>query len=82
MASKTGRTGLVARKLGMTRLFNADGSTVPVTVLHLDEVRVVARRTAEKDGYDALQLGIGQAKAKNVTKANRGHFAKAGVQAP
>ncbi len=82
MASKTGRTGLVARKLGMTRLFNADGSTVPVTVLHLDEVRVVARRTTEKDGYDALQLGIGQAKAKNVTKANRGHFAKAGVQAP
>jgi large subunit ribosomal protein L3 len=82
MAAKNGRTGLVARKLGMTRLFNADGSTVPVTVLHLDEVRVVARRTAEKDGYEALQLGIGQAKPKNVTKANRGHFAKAGVQAP
>ena len=59
MASKTGRTGLIARKLGMTRLFAADGSTMPVTVLHLDEVRVVARRTAEKDGYDALQLGIG-----------------------
>ena len=82
MAAKNGRTGLVARKLGMTRLFNADGSTVPVTVLHLDEVRVVARRTADKDGYEALQLGIGQAKPKNVTKANRGHFAKAGVQAP
>ena len=82
MASKTGRTGLIARKLGMTRLFAADGSTMPVTVLHLDEVRVVARRTAEKDGYDALQLGIGQAKVKNVSKANRGHFAKAGVEAP
>jgi large subunit ribosomal protein L3 len=82
MASKTGRTGLIARKLGMTRLFNSDGSTLPVTVLHLDEVRVVARRDVGKDGYDALQLGIGQAKPKNVTKANRGHFAKAGVSAP
>ena len=82
MASKTGRTGLIAQKLGMTRLFNADGSTVPVTVLHLDDVRVVARRTAEKDGYDALQLGIGHAKVKNVSKPNRGHFAKAGVEAP
>jgi large subunit ribosomal protein L3 len=82
MAAKTGRTGLIARKLGMTRLFNDDGSTVPVTVLHLDEVRVIARREAEKDGYDALQIGIGKAKPKNVTKANRGHFAKAGVEAP
>ena len=82
MAAKTGRTGLIARKLGMTRLFNDDGSTVPVTVLHLDEVRVIARRDAEKDGYDALQIGIGRAKPKNVTRANRGHFAKAGVEAP
>jgi large subunit ribosomal protein L3 len=82
MAAKTGRTGLIAKKLGMTRIFNDDGSTVPVTVLHLDEVRVIARRTAEKDGYDAIQLGIGRAKPKNVTKANRGHFAKAGVEAP
>ncbi len=82
MAAKTGRTGLIAKKLGMTRLFNDDGSTVPVTVLHLDEVRVIARRTTEKDGYDAVQLGIGRAKPKNVTKANRGHFAKAGVEAP
>jgi len=82
MAAKTGRTGLIARKLGMTRLFNEDGSTVPVTVLHLDEVRVIARRSAEKDGYDAVQIGIGRAKPKNVTKANRGHFAKAGAEAP
>jgi large subunit ribosomal protein L3 len=82
MAAKNGRTGLIARKLGMTRLFNDDGSTVPVTVLHLDDVRVVARRTAETDGYEALQLGIGRAKPKNVTKPNRGHFAKAGVEAP
>ncbi|MCK8787905.1 50S ribosomal protein L3 [Roseomonas sp. NAR14] len=77
-----GRTGLIAKKLGMTRLFNDDGSTVPVTVLHLDEVRVVSTRTTEKDGYDAVQLGIGRAKPKNVTKANKGHFAKAGVEAP
>ena len=76
------RTGLIARKLGMTRLFNDDGTTTPVTVLHLDAVRVVAQRTAEKDGYTALQIGIGKAKAKNVSKANRGHFAKAGVEAP
>lgn len=82
MAAKTGRTGLIAKKLGMTRLFNDDGSTVPVTVLHLDEVRVIARRTTEADGYEAVQLGIGVAKPKNVTKANRGHFAKAGVAAP
>jgi large subunit ribosomal protein L3 len=66
----------------MTRLFNEDGSTVPVTVLHLDDVRVIAKRDAEKDGYTAIQLGIGKAKPKNVTKANRGHYAKAGVEAP
>ena len=76
------RTGLIARKLGMTRLFNDDGSTTPVTVLHLDAVRVIAQRTTETDGYTALQLGIGKAKPKNVSKANRGHFAKAGVEAP
>jgi large subunit ribosomal protein L3 len=82
MAARNGRTGLIARKLGMTRLFNEDGSTVPVTVLHLDNVRVVAQRTAERDGYTAVQLGIGAAKPKNVTKPQRGHFAKAGVEAP
>ena len=82
MPAKTGRTGLIARKLGMSRVFNEDGSTVPVTVLHLDDVRVIARRSVEQDGYDALQLGIGRAKPKNVTKANRGHYAKAGVEAP
>ncbi|EHM03060.1 50S ribosomal protein L3 [Acetobacteraceae bacterium AT-5844] len=82
MAAKNGRTGLIAKKLGMTRLFNDDGSTVPVTVLHLDQVRVVATRTAEKDGYDAVQLGFGLAKPKNVSKPNKGHFAKAGVEAP
>jgi large subunit ribosomal protein L3 len=82
MAAKGGRTGLITRKLGMTRLFNEDGSTVPVTVLHVDHVRVVAQRLAERDGYTALQLGIGRAKPKNVTKPQKGHFAKAGVEAP
>ena len=82
MAARNGRTGLIARKLGMSRLFNEDGSTVPVTVLHVDEVRVVATRTEEKDGYVALQLGAGKAKVKNVSKPNKGHFAKTGVEAP
>jgi large subunit ribosomal protein L3 len=74
------RTGVIAKKLGMTRLFRDDGTHVPVTVLHLDEVRVVAARTVETDGYAAVQLGIGKAKAKNVTKAQKGHFAKAKVE--
>jgi len=82
MAAKNGRTGLIAKKLGMSRLFNEDGSTIPVTLLHVDNVRVVARRSADKDGYEAVQLGIGTAKPKNVSKANKGHFAKAGVEAP
>ena len=82
MAAKTGRTGLIAKKLGMSRLFNEDGTTVPVTVLHVDNVRVVAKRTVDRDGYEAVQLGIGAAKPKNVSKANKGHFAKAGVEAP
>ena len=82
MAAKEGRTGLIAKKLGMSRLFNEDGSTVPVTLLHVDNVRVIAQRDAEKDGYVAVQLGIGNAKPKNVSKANKGHFAKAGVEAP
>ncbi len=74
------RTGLIAKKLGMTRLFKDDGTHVPVTVLHLDEVQVVDTRTVERDGYTAVQLGIGRAKVKNVTKPNRGHFAKAKVE--
>ena len=82
MAAKNGRTGLIAKKLGMSRLFNEDGSTIPVTLLHIDNVRVVAKRSADKDGYEAVQLGIGTAKPKNVSKANKGHFAKAGVEAP
>ena len=74
------RTGVIAKKLGMTRLFKEDGTHVPVTVLHLDEVRVVAARTVESDGYAAVQLGIGKAKPKNVSKPQRGHFAKAKVE--
>ncbi len=74
------RTGLLARKLGMTRLFKDDGTHVPVTVLHLDEVQVVSVRDPARDGYTAVQLGFGRAKVKNVSKANRGHFAKAKVE--
>jgi large subunit ribosomal protein L3 len=74
------RTGLLAKKLGMTRIFKDDGTHVPVTVLHLDQVQVVAARTEEKDGYTAVQLGWGRAKVKNVTQPNRGHFAKSKVE--
>jgi len=74
------RTGLVAQKLGMTRLFTEEGAHVPVTVLKVDHCEVVAQRTRERDGYDAVQLGIGKAKVKNVGKAMRGHFAKAEVE--
>ena len=74
------RTGVIAKKLGMTRLFKDDGTHVPVTVLHLDEVRVVAAKTVETDGYAAVQLGYGKAKPKNVSKPMKGHFAKAKVE--
>jgi large subunit ribosomal protein L3 len=74
------RTGLLARKLGMTRVFTDDGNHLPVTVLVIDNCQVVAVRTPEKDGYCALQLGVGAAKVRNVTKAQRGHFAKAKVE--
>jgi large subunit ribosomal protein L3 len=74
------RTGLLAKKLGMTRIFRDDGTHVPVTVLHLDDVRVVATRSQDNDGYNAVQLGWGHAKVKNVTKANKGHYAKAKVE--
>ncbi|MGC1487151.1 MAG: 50S ribosomal protein L3 [Albidovulum sp.] len=73
------RSGVIAKKLGMTRLFMEDGKQVPVTVLQLDNLQVVAQRTADKDGYTAVQLGAGTAKAKRTTAAMRGHFAKANV---
>ena len=74
------RTGLLATKLGLTRIYKEDGTQVPVTVLHLDELQVVAARTTETDGYNAVQLGWGRAKVKNVTDPNKGHFAKAKVE--
>ncbi|MGP3697925.1 50S ribosomal protein L3 [Rhodobacter sp. NSM] len=74
------RSGVIAKKLGMTRLFLEDGKQVPVTVLQLDSLQVVAQRTTEKDGYTAVQLGAGAAKAKRVSAAQRGHFAKANVE--
>ncbi|MER5173329.1 50S ribosomal protein L3 [Thioclava sp. GXIMD2076] len=73
------RTGVIAKKLGMTRLFLEDGKQVPVTVLQLDNLQVVAQRTTDRDGYVAVQLGAGDAKAKRVSAAVRGHFAKASV---
>ncbi|MBV8970845.1 MAG: 50S ribosomal protein L3 [Sphingomonadaceae bacterium] len=74
------RTGVIAKKMGMTRLFQDDGRHVPVTVLALDGVQVVAQRTADRDGYVAVQVGAGSAKAKNVAKPQRGHFGKAEVE--
>jgi len=73
------RTGLLAQKMGMTRVFTEEGSHVPVTVLKMDGCQVVAVRTEDKDGYNAVQLGTGAARVKNVNKARRGHFAKAKV---
>src|SRR5437868_1862996 len=74
------RTGVITQKVGMTRLFLEDGRHVPVTVLKLDGCQVVSTRTEEKDGYTAVQLGSGFAKAKRLTKADRGHFAKTEVE--
>jgi large subunit ribosomal protein L3 len=74
------RTGVIAKKVGMTRLFQEDGRHVPVTVLALENLQVVGRREAERDGYTAVQLGAGTAKAKNLSKPQRGHFGKAEVE--
>ena len=74
------RTGVIARKMGMTRLFQEDGRHVPVTVLALEGCQVVGQRTDETDGYVALQLGAGSAKAKNVAKPQRVAFGKAEVE--
>lgn len=73
------RTGVIAKKVGMTRLFQEDGRHVPVTVLALEGCQVVSVRTADRDGYVAVQLGAGEAKQKNVNKPQREHFAKAQV---
>ncbi len=74
------RTGLIAKKLGMTRIFKDDGTHVPVTVLHLDQLQVVDVRTKERDGYTAVQLGWGKAKVKNVSQPNKGHYARVKVE--
>jgi large subunit ribosomal protein L3 len=74
------RSGLIAQKLGMTRIFKEDGTHVPVTVLGLQNCQVLGQRTDEKDGYTALQLGAGTVKTKNITKADRGQFAVAKVE--
>jgi large subunit ribosomal protein L3 len=74
------RTGVIAKKLGMTRFFDEGGVHVPVTVLALDGCQVVGHRTEDRDGYVALQLGAGSRKAKNVSQGMRGHFAKALVE--
>jgi large subunit ribosomal protein L3 len=74
------RTGVIAKKLGMARFFDEAGVHVPVTVLSLEGCQVVAQRTKDKDGYVALQLGAGAKKAKNTSKAMRGHFAKGEVE--
>ena len=74
------RSGVIAKKLGMTRLFMEDGKQIPVTVLQMENLQVVAQRTSDKDGYTAVQLGAGSAKAKNVSKQMRGHFAAAKVE--
>jgi large subunit ribosomal protein L3 len=73
------RSGVIAKKVGMTRLFLDDGKQVPVTVLQLDNLQVVAQRTTEKDGYSAVQVGAGTAKVSRTSKAMRGHFAAANV---
>ncbi len=74
------RSGIIAKKVGMTRLFMEDGKQIPVTVLQLDKLQVVATRTPETHGYTAIQLGAGTAKAKRTSKAMRGHFAAAKVE--
>ena len=74
------RTGLLAKKLGMTRLFREDGSHVPVTLLHVDNLQVVSTRTQERDGYTAVQLGWGSAKPARVSKPEKGHFAAAKIE--
>jgi len=73
------RSGVIAKKVGMTRLFMEDGKQIPVTVLQLDNLQVVAQRTAERDGYSAVQLGAGTAKAKRASAPMRGHYAAAKV---
>ena len=74
------RCGLIAKKIGMTRIFNDDGNSIPVSILKMDNCEVVSKKTKETHGYDALQIGFGSKKPKNISKAERGHFAKNNVE--
>ena len=74
------RCGLIAKKIGMTRIFDEDGQSVPVSVLKMDNCQVISKKTQDIHGYNALQIGIGSKKAKNISKAERGHFAKSNVE--
>lgn len=74
------RSGVIAQKVGMTRVYNDAGEHIPVTVLRLENCQVVSHRTEEKNGYTAVQLGAGRSKVKNTPKAMRGHFAAASVE--
>ena len=74
------RSGVIAKKVGMTRVYNDAGEHIPVTVLQMENCQVVAQRTQEKNGYTAVQLGVGLSKVKNTSKAMRGHFAAASVE--
>jgi len=74
------RSGLIAQKMGMTRIYSESGDHIPVTVLRVENCQVVSQRQQDKDGYTALQLGVGTRKVKRVTKAMRGHFAVANVE--
>lgn len=81
MSQSLNRPGLIAKKVGMTRVFNDKGQNIPVTVLHVEGAQVVAHRTVEKNGYSAIQLGVFAQKAQRLSKAVAGHFRKAGVEA-
>ena len=74
------RSGIIAKKMGMTRIFNDNGQQIPVTVLRLEKLQVVAQKTVDKDGYFAVKLGAGSVKAKNCNKSLRGHFSIAKVE--
>ena len=74
------RCGLIAKKIGMTRIFNDDGHSIPVSVLKMDNCQVISKKTKEIHGYDALQIGFGSKKPKNISKAERGHFSKNNVE--
>ena len=74
------RTGLICKKLGMSRIFDSNGSHIPVTVLHLDNCHVISSITEEKNGYSALQIGVGKIKDKKLSKSMKGHFKKNKVE--